>query len=641
MPLIPEQNKNKYPLMSFDGGYNSKFAPHLVADNESPDLYNVVFDDRGAVGTREGYGHLNTTPVASYLCDGLYSYKKVSNSDEMVAFYNGCAYATSTTTFYSIPSGMSVFSQGGIKVEMTQYQDLIFVAHGGETPYKYNGVEFTRMGIQVPITTPVITSYVTVTANALGIGTYKYKIAYVNSYVVCGEAGTESSVFTASGTCAASLALPIPSAPSYGVDARYIYRTKTSGTTHFFLTVISNITAGYYQDHAADTALGSQMPDTSTKGLPPNVYKLVPFHTRMFGFDNADPTIIRYSEDEDPYNWPATNYIPFTEGEGELITNTDIIGNSLLILKENSIWSIYIPNSADDTTWQAKRAQANIGAVALRGNTDFENVKAFIGQKNFKLSGIHVLSEQGVEQFSQAGESVGGIVTDVISEKIEPDILALHASYITKACSITYNNLAIFAVCSAGASKNDIVFALDIRKRTIENQLGIWTRFKGLNPTCFAVHNGYLYFGDANATGTIYRLFNGGYNDETAAIDSYFFTKEFGGDIDIEDYHKDFRKFYFDYDTAGNYAMRIFSKIGGIGGDGLGQDVALNPGGTTWASFTWGGATWGGAKERDSSSIFIPMSGKRVQLKFTNKNTADQRFKMHRGSIFMNIRGAR
>jgi hypothetical protein len=56
----------------------------------------------------------------------------------------------------------------------------------------------------------------------------------------------------------------------------------------------------------------------------------------------------------------------------------------------------------------------------------------------------------------------------------------------------------------------------------------------------------------------------------------------------------------------------------------------------------WGSGTWGsGASQREAVLTLGQVTGKRIQLRFSNQNTAGQRFKVHGLNLTYNIKGRR
>ena len=127
----------------------------------------------------------------------------------------------------------------------------------------------------------------------------------------------------------------------------------------------------------------------------------------------------------------------------------------------------------------------------------------------------------------------------------------------------------------------------------------------------------------------------------STAINSYFWTKEFAGLPGHENLIKDFRKVRVLVDKPADYKMSVAVRVDSEAGSaGLAYDVDLNPGGSIWNAFIWGQGNWGGGREQDEYEIPLGgISGRRIQFKFTNKDTNNQRFKVHGLNFIYNIRG--
>jgi hypothetical protein len=163
-----------------------------------------------------------------------------------------------------------------------------------------------------------------------------------------------------------------------------------------------------------------------------------------------------------------------------------------------------------------------------------------------------------------------------------------------------------------------------------------------LNATQFTVYGGNLYYGSSTANGFVYKLENSVYADDSSAINSFFWTKEFSGLKGHENYEKDFRSVELLVDKAGAYNMNVTYRVDSDKGSGTQVQVNLNPGSTIWNAFVWGNANWGGGTNQET--IKIPLAnarGKRIQFRFDNQNTANQRFKVHGLNFTYSIRGKR
>ncbi len=146
--------------------------------------------------------------------------------------------------------------------------------------------------------------------------------------------------------------------------------------------------------------------------------------------------------------------------------------------------------------------------------------------------------------------------------------------------------------------------------------------------------------GNSDSSGIVYKLNDGTYNDDSAAIDSYVWTKDFSGKPGEENFQKDFRSINMLLDTPGNYNMGLRVRVDGREDDDTSHLIDLNPGGRLFDEALFG-QDFGGSTEQDEQTQFFGRSGKRIQFKFHNQNTADQRFKIHGINYQYNIKGYR
>ena len=157
----------------------------------------------------------------------------------------------------------------------------------------------------------------------------------------------------------------------------------------------------------------------------------------------------------------------------------------------------------------------------------------------------------------------------------------------------------------------------------------------------FTVYGGSLYYGAATATGFVYQLESSLYADNGAAINSYFWTKEFSGRKGHEGYVKDFVSARLLVDMAGAYYMNVTFRTDSDSGEGITEQVSLDAGAMTWGTGTWGTSTWGGGDAQREITVPLGVEGERIQFKFSNQNAANQRFKVHGMKLNYNIKGKR
>jgi hypothetical protein len=617
----------------FDGGLNTKFEKTLIEENESPECLNVVFSD-GAVGTREGTLKKNTVAPGSFVCDGLYTRHANNGAQTMIFFGGGSAWALTGNTFATIPSAQSVFT-AGIRVAAAEYQQHMFVGNGGVIPYKYNGTDWTRHGVYPPTTTM---SVATGAAGALS-GAYNYKVTYVNSQLVESDVSPVTATHTAVSTRIAVSNIPV--APqSFGVSARRIYRTVTSGTVFKLLTTINDNTTTTLDDNALDATLGADAP--TDNGVPP-MYSIIVYHRdRLFCNDPTNPNQLNYSELEEPYTFKATNFRLFGDNTKDLLRAAAVDGENIAMFGDRSIEVLYMPDT-DDSNWISIKVKSDFGCRSHFGIVNALGGLVFPAVQEGRFVGFALLKGNTIAP-TATFLTVATAGSELLSNKVEPDMLNVSDADMDEISGYVYENKAYFAVpYLTTATENNRIYVFDFSVSNLSKKTPYsWAPWTGLFPAQFAEYSGELYFGDGREVGFVRQLNTGTYNDDGAAINSYYWTKEFGGNPGDFNFHKDFRYANILVDVAGDYLMSVTARTDSDLGSGNMQTIDLDPGGSLWGSMDWGLDTWGGGTSQKEVRVDLgTLSGKRIQYKFDNQNTANQRFKVHGLNFLSNVKGFR
>lgn len=617
----------------FDGGLNTKFDRTIIADNESPDARNVVFSN-GSVATRDGFSKVNSNAIGSFVIDGLYTRHNNSGGQTMVAFAGGSAWTLAGATFSTIPSAQSVFT-AGVRVVGVEYQQHLFIGNGGVIPYKYNGTDFTRHGVYPP------TSTMTVATSSAGVltGDYNYKVVYVNSQSVESDVSPVTVTHTAAATRV--LLTAIPTAPqSFGVASRRIYRTAAGGTTFKRLATIADNSTTSYEDNIADASLGVNAP--TDNGVPP-MYSVAVYHRdRIFCNDPANPNYVWYSDLQEPYTFGAANFVPFGDNTLNIVRALAVNGENIAVFGDNSIELIYMPDT-DDANWLSIRVETDFGCKSHFGIVKYKNGLIFPAVQNNKFVGFaHLVGNAIAPSASLLTVNTAG--SELISDKIEPDMFSVKDGDVGEISGFVYRNKAYFAVpYDSDATENNRVYVFDFTISNLSKQVPYsWSLWTGLYPAQFCEYSGSLYFGDGRANGFVRRMTIGTYNDDGAGIDSYYWTKEFGGNLGEFNIFKDFRYANLLVDLAGSYEMTVCSRVDSDTGAGNCDVISLDPGGSLWGSMVWGTDIWGGgAAQAEVRFDLGTQSGKRIQFKFSNQGTANQRFKVSGLNFISNVKNLR
>lgn len=619
--------------IQFDGGKNNKFEKSIILDNESPDCQNVVFSN-GAVETRLGITKLNSNAVGTYACDGLFTRRGSDGSEQLLGWFNGTMHAWDGITFVTHASSDTVFERGRL-VAFAEFQDYAFFCDGVNYPYKYNGTEFTRQGIPAP------TDTFTVASSATGslTGDYRYKVTYVNSMLVEGDVGPVTATFPAASATLGLTSIPVAPA-SYGVTARRIYRTLTSGAVYYLLTTLNNNTATTYSDSTADASLGAAAP--SDAGVPPT-YKTVIYHqSRLFMTDKDNPNFVWYSDLNTPYVVASTNFLRIGDASGDIVRGLAVFDNSIVVLCEASQWIIYMA-STDPSQWSTVRVRAAYGCKSTFGHFYFKNKVMFPAVQSDKLVGFAAISGDTLQP-SATMLTVSAAGSDLQSEPIEPDVFEVNEAGLDNITSIIHENVAYIAVPYQNIGYNNRIYVFDFSAQNLsKKQKQSWVPWTGINARCFTVYDGALYCGNSNGNGRVYQMnANNTYSDDGTAIDSYFWSKEYSGLRGDENYQKDFRFAQVLAENTGNWGMNLTYKVDGDIDDGTTTSINLNPGGSLWGSMVWGTDPWGGGDEESERRVYLGATyGKRIQFKFDNQNVAGQWFKVIGLNFQYNIKGQR
>lgn len=625
--------KNK--RQGLDGGKNSKFDPQLIADNESPDCLNVIFNN-GAVETRGGSSKFNSTSVGSYVGDGLYTRHDRSGAESMCAWFNGTMYVNNgNVTFVTASSAQSIFT-AGVRVCASEYENYIFFGNGGTLPYKYANGDFTRHGIYPPTITH------TAASTAVGVlsGDYRYKITNVNTNLVESDVGPVSVTLTV--LTGQILITSIPTAPlSWGVSARKIYRTVTSGSTYSLLATLNNNTATTHTDNTADGSLGALAP--TDQGVPPLYSAIITHQNRLFCNDTANPQFVWFSELDNPYIFKATNFVRVGDDAGDLVRGFEIHDNGLVVFCDRSAYMIYMPDQ-DETNWVVVKMRSSYGSKSPFGFFTYNNKIMFPAVQGGRIVGFAALSGDATEPDATL-LTVTASGSDLKSNRIEPDVFDIQNGFVGNISSIVFKNKAYISVSSGDSQLTNnrvIIFDFSIGNLN-KKQEASWAPWSGVNAAQFTIFNNNLYYISSVSDGFVYRAaIDDVHVDVSSAINSYFWTKEFSGNPGDESFTKDFRYVTILYEKSGLYSMNLTYRVDSDSGDGTTIPVDLDPGGSRWGTMVWGVDNWSAGVEAAETKISLgQLRGKRIQFKFSNQNTANQKFKIKGLQFVYNNKGTR
>lgn len=575
---MPEAtNKHSVEIGVFDGGLNTKAQELALPLNQSPSMYDWVYDDYGALTLRKGYKTHNSNPIANAPFDGLFSFKPNTMSALLLAVCDGSAYVKTgaATAFNLIASSQSLFT-GSIPCEIVQFQELAFLSNGDQQPYKFNGREFTRAGVSAPA------QALSAACNAAGgnlNGTYTYVYTGVNSYLAEGDyGGTSPSRAIVSGTVRVS---NIPTAPgSHGIESWNVYR-NTAGVqgVYYKITNISNGVTSF-TDNVADSAL---LVEASTdQGYLRKFAFLMQTAGRLWGVVDD---FLWFSEANQPETFPSGNNIRVGRGDGMQISSIAAFKGMVVISKSDfngrtAIYQLLIGDSvsvSDPSSWYLNLISEEGGGESQRAVVPYSSYLLLFNRK-----GAYAFNGAGVS-LAQNPTRAGSVVSDTISENVEDNL---------RSSTLAYQ--ALLRGAAAIVWKNKIWLAFDIGDRVatshpttqvVNSELyqfdftrisdskrkgGAWSKLNLVNPfgiAKFVIHEGALYVGasgyqgqNAGRSGTLYELDSSDLDGGTIHGAEYR-TAPLQGKKGHEGFFKDFRHLFLTCKGVG--ALNVYYTVDG------------------------------------------------------------------------------
>ena len=598
----------------FDGGWNSSVNLMDCPVWQSPLAYNISYDEYGAIKGAKGYTTLNSDPIVSGIVKivGFANYTPNTMGAHLLAVCDGSAYVLTgaATVFNVIPSSQSLYSQlttRSSQVNILQFKNLaIFTGYNVE-PYKFNGNEFTRLGMSAPST--VLTSQINAAGGNL-IGDYNYVYTPVNSYSAEGDYGSASVTLAASAGGESIKVGSIPTAPaSTGIESWNVYRNATSGIVYYKVTNISNGVTSFTDD-VADTGLVTEAP--SDNGTPRKFQFTLQYLGRLFAAGESDnPDYLWFSKVNEPYLFPSTNRIPVGEGDGMNITGIAVQNGIITISKadhagNSAIYLLYVGDpttSSDPANWFLTKADSNYGSYSHRAMKTFKNQLVLVNNAGF-------FAFKGRSPTLTPSETTKGVlVTEKISFDIEKNLKDYNwlnpaaANYMELVDTVDWDSKLWVMMNGATGS---VVFLYDYNTMAKGNRRGgAWSYIAYDNSYMkqMAVYESDLYACD-EVSGHVYKL-NTGYNDGGGAKLMIYVTAPLKGKKEHEKLWKDFINCWIEVEGGGSYNMLFYHGCDS-GSYSTAQNVALT---TTLTN----------------KKVEFNNSGYYLQMKFS-MNTANQYF---------------
>lgn len=487
---MPAAGEIEFVLPGPIGGMNRRTYPTELPDDNFLTLKNLeIAEGLGAFITRKG-----TTAYNSALID--------AGGDGPIrggirAYYTGGArmiVATNTKLwrdngaggFNSLETGLTSAKQW----YFASYEDAAYGVNGADAPRRVNLATNTvrLMGFIAPVAAPTVAA-----AGGLGVltGNYKYKITFVYDGMSHHESngGPESLLLGLTNQNGSLTGIPLGGS---GCTARNVYRTKTDGTTFYYVGQIADNVTTVYTDSTLDTALGTNLCPSDNNPPPVGAEKIINWRGRMvvakgkrlhFSAINStekSPDGSSSIHGASVEIFPTLHYIDVGDDNSNVV-QMGVVNDILVIFKEDQIFNITGDTGQDIRSW---KAQSATGCIAPRSVVDMNGLLFFLGR-----------SEGGPMVYSYNGSAA-----DPASLPLEPyfiDFIYALGDPVTQPvqpCATRYRGR--YMLCYRNAQ----TFAYEIAELDLRPPQARWTIHSNIDASVFIPwygpgDSGELYYG--------------------------------------------------------------------------------------------------------------------------------------------------
>lgn len=139
--------------MDFSGGLNNSVPPHMIADNEVADCWNVDFTDDGGIQTMPDWDMVTTT-ATSYNTGDIFKYSGISQDSQLLVTDIGL-YGAGTSIYKInglVPTNIYSSLTAGYPINTIQFINTLIIGNGKDSNLKYDGTTVSTLGGSSPNT---------------------------------------------------------------------------------------------------------------------------------------------------------------------------------------------------------------------------------------------------------------------------------------------------------------------------------------------------------------------------------------------------------------------------------------------------------------------------------------------------------
>jgi hypothetical protein len=461
-------------------GINTSVSPTQIADNQSPDMLNIIIGEDGELNKRTGYERLFPTSLGVGKITGMYNYRKVNGSEYFLFTHNESLYVMDGDTPTLLFAGLNT----GNETSFFTIGDICYIMDGMNIK-AFDGIDLTYPDQYIPT--------LSISKEPAGGGT-----AY-EDFNLLGSGFKDS--FSADGV-----------AKDFFLSLKELDDTPVVAVVNGVVIVEG---AGLTVDRITGKVTFTTAPTKGTNNVIITAHKTYMEHlffirkcqfhtiyggandTRVFIGGNPDyPNYVWRSGLHDPTYFPENGFYTFPQEVKGFAKQYD----SLIVELESSKYLISFMLNNGEPSFPSKPINDQIGTLATKSIQIIENNPVSLSKHGvYMLTSTNVRDERNVNHLSKN-----------VDQKL------LKESNLENAISIDYDKKYWLGI-------NSKVYLFDYA-------VGEWFIFDSIPASCFLEKDGFLYFG-SSSEGLIYRFKKTTelypFNDDEQPITAYWLSKTF------------------------------------------------------------------------------------------------------------------
>lgn len=472
-------------------GVNMNVTPTQINESQSPDMLNMLIDERGALIKRTGYEKLFNTSLGSGKINGLYMFRML-NGDETLLIAHGTKLYRQTGREQPIQIYSGLQNR---RVEFFTMGDKCYLLDG--TNYLEISNTFAVSAVQPYVPTLLISKSPT------GGGTL------YEDFNLLG--GGFKETFSGNGT-AKDYSLSLK-----GLDSTTpIVKVDNVAVTAFTFNA-ANGTVSFTTAPASGTNNVEITAYKTQAGFPDKIKKCTfstlyggANDTRIFLSGNVDtPEYVYASDLYNPAYFPENRFYKFSDKVQGFSKQYDY----LVVHRVNGMSQMSFTLDADTvSTFTIKPLNDSIGTIASESVQLIENNPISLSK-----NGVYVLTSSAVRDERNVFH---------VSENVDKKLLS--EANLENAVTVDFDKKYWIAL-------NGNVYVMDYANRSETSVFGEWYIYDNIHASCFVERDKTLMFG-SNTDGILYYFkpdtHEKPYNDDGVAIKAYWRSKHFAFGMD-------------------------------------------------------------------------------------------------------------